>query len=614
VLEANQQAAALAGRPAAEIIGRPSLDFVEPRRAAFVRSLLQRLDLGGSARSDDVVIERPDGSVALVEASGTDIQVGDERLRLVILRDITERKRAEAKLRESEDRFRRLAENAQDLIYRYQLLPTPGFEYVSPAATAITGYTPEEHYADPELGVKIVHPEDRPIIEKMLQAEEVPEEPLTVRWMHKSGRTVWTEQRNVAIRNQSGKVAVIEGIARDVTERRKLEEQLRQAQKMEAVGQLAGGIAHDFNNLLTVITGYADMALPKLHRSDPLRQDIEEIRRAGQRAAALTRQLLAFSRRQIVTPGVLDLNEIVAEMENLLRRTIGENIELVTVPAQALGRIKADPGQIEQIIMNLVLNSRDAMAEGGKLTIETSNADLDATYVSKHVAVQPGRYIMLAVSDTGCGMNEETQSRIFEPFFTTKEQGKGTGLGLATIYGIVKQCGGTISVYSELGHGTTFMIFFPEMTGIEEAVQPEVAPARVPGGIETVLVVEDDEMVRRLSCLVLKEKGYNVLEARHGGEALLTCERHLGPIHLMVTDVIMPQMGGRELAQRLAPLHPEMKVLYLSGYASNAIVHQGTLLPGVAFLQKPFAPGALTRKVREVLDASAKGANLRTGL
>ena len=614
MLEANQQAAALAGRPAAEIIGRPSLDFVEPRRAAFVRSLLQRLDLGGSARSDDVVIERPDGSVALVEASGTDIQVGDERLRLVILRDITERKRAEAKLRESEDRFRRLAENAQDLIYRYQLLPTPGFEYVSPAATAITGYTPEEHYADPELGVKIVHPEDRPIIEKMLQAEEVPEEPLTVRWMHKSGRTVWTEQRNVAIRNQSGKVAVIEGIARDVTERRKLEEQLRQAQKMEAVGQLAGGIAHDFNNLLTVITGYADMALPKLHRSDPLRQDIEEIRRAGQRAAALTRQLLAFSRRQIVTPGVLDLNEIVAEMENLLRRTIGENIELVTVPAQALGRIKADPGQIEQIIMNLVLNSRDAMAEGGKLTIETSNADLDATYVSKHVAVQPGRYIMLAVSDTGCGMNEETQSRIFEPFFTTKEQGKGTGLGLATIYGIVKQCGGTISVYSELGHGTTFMIFFPEMTGIEEAVQPEVAPARVPGGIETVLVVEDDEMVRRLSCLVLKEKGYNVLEARHGGEALLTCERHLGPIHLMVTDVIMPQMGGRELAQRLAPLHPEMKVLYLSGYASNAIVHQGTLLPGVAFLQKPFAPGALTRKVREVLDASAKGANLRTGL
>lgn len=384
-------------------------------------------------------------------------------------------------------------------------------------------------------------------------------------------------------------------------ERKKLEEQFQQAQKMEAIGHLVGGIAHDFNNLLTAIIGYSNLVLSRLHEDDSLRSDIEQIRNAGEHAAALTRQLLAFSRKQIISPRVLDLNSTVANIDRLLRRVIGEDIELVTVLTAGLGRVKVDPGQIEQVIMNLAVNARDAMPAGGKLTIETANIDLDQSYPRQHISIEPGPYVMLAVSDNGCGMDEAIKARLFEPFFTTKT-GKGTGLGLATVYGIVKQHGGHIWVYSEPGQGATFKIYLPR---VEEPAEPLVPKSRAPvrHGSETVLVVEDEPTVRTLLCRILTAHGYTVLEAGLPSQALEICRRHQGPLHLAVSDVVMPEMNGKELAQRLAELRPQMKFLFLSGYTSNAIAHHGVLDPGVAFLPKPLTADTLARKVREILDA-----------
>ncbi|HEY0321200.1 MAG TPA: response regulator [Pyrinomonadaceae bacterium] len=378
-------------------------------------------------------------------------------------------------------------------------------------------------------------------------------------------------------------------------------EQLRQSQKLESVGQLAGGIAHDFNNLLTAINGYSELTLRRLQTADPLRQNIVEIKKAGDRAASLTRQLLAFSRKQVLQPKVLDLNSIVSDLEKMLCRLIGEDLELRTVLEPQLGSIKADPGQIEQVLMNLTVNARDAMPHGGKLIIETENVYLDKDYAGQHIAVNPGPYVMLAVSDTGTGMDEKTRARIFEPFFTTKEAGKGTGLGLSTVYGIVKQSGGNIWVYSEVGRGTSFKVYLPRVDEGAQEYKRSAEPEEAIQGAETILLAEDDDMVRKLASEVLSLYGYQVLEAANGGAALLICERHKEPIHLLVTDVIMPEMSGRELANRLSQLRPEMKVLYMSGYTDNAIVHQGVLDEETHFIQKPFAPDALARKVREVL-------------
>jgi PAS domain S-box-containing protein len=397
----------------------------------------------------------------------------------------------------------------------------------------------------------------------------------------------------------------------ELAERKQLEEQLRQSQKMEAVGQLAGGVAHDFNNLLTIITGHTQLLLEHLTPGNGLRGYVTEIQKAGDRAASLTRQLLAFSRQQVLQPQVLDLNSIVANIHKLLRRLIGEDIDLVAVPRNDLGRVKADPGQLEQVIMNLAVNARDAMPQGGKLTIETANVDLDETYARGHVGVTPGPYVMLAVSDTGIGMDAATRAHMFEPFFTTKEKGKGTGLGLATIYGIVKQSGGNVWVYSELGRGTTFKIYLPR---VEEALKPiERSSARhgVGRGSETVLIVEDEGAVRSLVRGVLEENGYTVLEAGGGEEALVISARHAGRIDLILTDVVMPHMSGRELAERLASLRPEAKVLYMSGYTDDAIVRHGALAVGTAYLQKPFTPSALVCKIREVLDTVKKHAPLQ---
>jgi PAS domain S-box-containing protein len=401
-------------------------------------------------------------------------------------------------------------------------------------------------------------------------------------------------------------------ISQDV-ERRRVEEalqstedQLRQAQKMEAIGQLAGGISHDFNNILTVIAGYCELALRKLPNPDPLRNNLEEIRKAGDRASGLTRQLLAFSRKQILQPEVLALNQVVTNVEKMLRRLIGENVDLRTALDPGLGTVKADPGQIEQVIMNLAINARDAMPQGGRLTIETGNVELDDAYADQHVTVTSGSYVMLAVTDTGTGMDAQTQARVFEPFFTTKELGKGTGLGLSTVYGIVKQSGGSIWIYSEIGHGTSFKIYLPRVDEAAQVYQRIPETAEILQGTETVLVLEDDETLRRLSRSVLEMFGYRVLEAANGADALSLCETYEGPIELLATDVVMPGMGGGEAAKRLVELRPEMKVLFMSGYTEDTIFHQGVLDQEANFIQKPFSPDDLARKVREVLDAEAR--------
>ena len=395
-------------------------------------------------------------------------------------------------------------------------------------------------------------------------------------------------------------------------ELRESEERFRQAQKMEAVGRLAGGVAHDFNNLLMVMRGYGELLLNRLDANDPLRRNAEEIQKAAERATALTQQLLAFSRKQVLQPKVLDLNAVVTEVEKLLRRLIGEDIELAAVLDLALGRVKADPGQMEQIILNLAVNARDAMPRGGRLTLKTANVTLDQAYAyaRQHVGAAPGPYVLLAVSDTGIGMDAETRSHIFEPFFTTKGAGKGTGLGLSTVYGIVKQSGGTLWVESAPGRGTTFEIYLPLVEEVAAGGELHPAlPAPTPGGTETILVVEDEMSVRKLAAEFLGSNGYTVLEAQDGGEALQVCEEHRAPIHLLLTDVVMPGMSGWELAERLAGARPEMKVTYMSGYTDDAIVQHGVLEEGTAFLQKPFSLDALARTVREVLEAG-RGNNL----
>jgi signal transduction histidine kinase len=412
-----------------------------------------------------------------------------------------------------------------------------------------------------------------------------------------------------AVQSALEKVRTIEEKKRAEAALRQSEEQLRMSQKLEAVGQLAGGVAHDFNNLLTVISGYSELVLNRLPENDDNRAKVKEIKRAAERASTLTRQLLAFSRKQVLQPKLFDLNHLVSDMSKMLRRLIGENIEMTTVIGEA-APINADPGQIEQVLMNLVVNARDAMPKGGRLTIETVRVEIDEVYASSHLNIQAGRYVMLAVTDTGCGMDEETRKHIFEPFFTTKEQGKGTGLGLSTVYGIVKQSGGHIWLYSELRHGTAFKIYLPAATEME--TQPAAAPVKVvlPRGTETILIVEDEPQIRKLAFDCLAYCGYDVLSCSNGLEALQLIERLNRPVDLVLTDVVMPKLSGRELSERITAIHPSTKVLFMSGYTNDSVVNHGILDGGTWFIQKPFTLESLVRRVREVLDNEEAPANL----
>ncbi len=536
-------------------------------------------------------------------------RLGPAVLRALALKQTQdERSRAEAALRRSEERLARAQAIAHLGSWELDLANLNSWDQNallwSDEVFRIFGYEPGQVTPTNELFFRSVLPEDVPAIRVAVGRtirEGVPYQ-LEHGIVRPDGTVRIVQEQGLLDKDEAGRPRRLLGTVHDITTRRQMELQLRQAQKMEAVGRLAGGIAHDFNNILTAITGYAGLLLEDLAGDDARRADVDEIRRAAERAAALTRQLLAFSRQQVLAPRVLDLNELVTNLDKMLRRLIGEDMELVTVPAPDLGAIRADPGQLEQVLVNLVVNARDAMPEGGRLTIETANVTLDEEYARLHAPAVPGRYVLLAVSDTGMGMDPETRSHIFEPFYTTKEKGKGTGLGLATVYGIVKQSGGFVWVYSEPGQGATFKIYLPRVDEPAQPLEPLATATTSLRGTETVLLVEDEVTVRAVAREMLERQGYTVLEATGAEAAMALAEAHRGPIHLLLTDVVMPGSSGRALADRLTALRPELRVLFMSGYTDEAVVRHGILERGVAYLQKPFAPEGLARRVREVID------------
>jgi PAS domain S-box-containing protein len=518
-------------------------------------------------------------------------------------KEVAERKLAEEASRESETRYRQLFHDA----LTGDFISTPDGELLdcNMAFARMFGFSSIEEAKACNLVSIYPNEKDREdLLERLRREKRLEYCELEMR--RRDGTTVHAVENIIGSFDESGELVGLRGYIFDDTKRKELEDQLRQSQKMEAVGKLAGGVAHDFNNLLTAINGYSELSMRRLDEGDPLYRNLSLIKKAGDRAASLTRQLLAFSRKQILKPAVLDLNNAIVEMNKMLQRLIGEDIDLLIGLTPDLGKVKADPSQIEQVLMNLAVNARDAMPMGGKLTIETSNVEIDREYINRQVSVRPGHYILLAVSDNGCGMNLQTQERIFEPFFTTKEVGKGTGLGLSTVYGIVKQSGGHVWVYSEVGIGTTFKVYLPRVDAPSEEAVVSTVETKLQIGTETVLLVEDEEIVRSMTREILQESGYQVLSAEHAEDALQVVGEHSGPIHLLLSDVVMPGLSGRELAEQLAPLRKEMKVLYMSGYTDDAIVHHGVLEEGTAFIEKPFTPLTLSRKVREVLNTTAE--------
>jgi two-component system cell cycle sensor histidine kinase/response regulator CckA len=599
VLEANRQAERLLGRPREQIVGRHYDDFVVPEELEESARRQENLLRDGTLRVETRHFLRADGRRVPVEVSGSLVRMGDEHRVVAILRDVSER-------RQAAEQYRLLFDDSPQPMWVFDE-ETLRFLAVNHAATRKYGYAREEMLA---MTVRDI----RPPGERAAFDEDVAgRRRAGVRQAHESPR-VWKHQKKngesidveiaVSPIEFRGRAAWLV-LSSDVTAKKRLEAQFLQAQKMESVGRLAGGVAHDFNNLLTVILGYAQLLAVKLPQRSDLLAHAREICKAGERASALTRQLLAFSRHQVLQPRVIELNAVVKDVETMLRRLIGENIELVTLLRAKGGRVLVDPGQVEQVIANLVVNARDAMPDGGRLILETADVELTAADVQREPEARPGPHVVIAVTDSGVGMDAETRAHLFEPFFTTKEQGKGTGLGLSTVYGIVRQSGGHIEVESKAGGGSTFRIYFPR------AVPGEVSTARVDAaaqgkadrGSETVLLLEDEAALRALIRMVLEGGGYTVLDAPGTREALMLAEGHGGPIHLVISDVVMPGMSGPEVAARLASRRPEARVLFMSGYSGAAISHRGVLAPGARLLEKPFTAEGLLRTVREVLSA-----------
>ncbi|TAM81070.1 MAG: PAS domain-containing sensor histidine kinase [Acidobacteria bacterium] len=599
ITEQNAAHRTLLGYPNGELKGKTPGHYLAGGMGEFGRTRDELLHWGsyfGETRCRTRTGRWVDAEISMAIVRNSE---GDTIGYTTFIFDVTQKKRMEGALRESEERFTTFMNNSFMLALmcdargRYVYVNRAFEEYVGKPSAEILGKTPYD-----------IWPKE--CAEDFIAADQVVLS--TGRSIEKYEKTVLPRRDTkewLAIRfpfHDRKRKAFVGCVSIDVTERKSLEEQLRQSQKMEAVGRLAGGIAHDFNNLLTIITGYSELLLDSAPIEEEQRSKIEEIKKAGERAALLTRQLLAFSRKQVLAPRVLDLNVVIENLRKMIERLIGEDIEFVTIPYAALGRAKADPGQVEQIIMNLVVNARDAMPQGGKLTIETANVEFDEEYARSHVPSVPGHYVMVAVGDTGTGMDPGVQKHIFEPFFTTKETGKGTGLGLATAYGIVKQSGGFIWVYSEVGVGTVFKIYFPRV--LEENEVPTVIqhePEQLKG-TETILVAEDEVALRTLICETLERFGYKVLLAADGEEAVRLSEQIGEAIHLLIADVVMPRMSGREVAEHVTAARPKIEVLYISGYTDDAIIHHGAIGPNIAFLQKPFTPAALARKVRQILE------------
>ena len=550
-----------------------------------------------------VTVHRGDDTEFPIELAVTALANGET---VCVSRDIEDRRQADAARLQAEAKYRLLVEQVAAVSYIAQLGIDGEWLYVSPQVETMFGFSPQEWLAASRNWIQHIHPNDHKIIEAAEEASKRGERfQAEYRILRKDGRVIWVSDTAVVVPSRDAR-PLMEGIIVDITERKYLETQLQQSRRMEAIGRLAGGIAHDFNNLLTIIKGYTELALKRANVASELRMDIERIEDASERATSLVRQLLAFSRRQVLQPKLLDLNGIVMGLDKLLRRLMDEDIQMVTIPGTNLGTIKADPAQIEQVIMNLVVNARDAMPNGGRLTVETQNVTLDTPYTSEHVIMPAGSYVLLAVSDTGVGMTPEAAAHIFEPFYTTKEGGRGTGLGLSTVYGIVKQSGGYIWVYSQPGEGSTFKVYFPRVEQPSEALPAAKKVADTRTGTETILLVEDEPSVRELTRSALADRGYSVMATDTPEAAEQACEKNNAEIHLLLTDVVMPGFSGRELARRLTSRYPKMRVLFMSGYSFNIIAHGGMLEDGVAFLQKPFTPSALADKVREVLDHSLR--------
>jgi two-component system cell cycle sensor histidine kinase/response regulator CckA len=609
ILWVNAAFTRMTGYSSTEAVGQnPRLLKSGEHSPDFYRELWSTIT-SGKSWSGDMTNRRKDGTIYVEEQTITPVPGADGKPAyfIAVKQDRTLRRRADLALRRSEERYRLLAENISDVIGLYNLAMDA--LYVSPSVRQLRGYTPEEVMARSMLDQ--LTPASRDLAERVFQEEIEIErkggaDPARSRTLEfevvcKDGSTVWTESKVTGMRDANGFLTGFIMVSRDITERKRLEDQLRQSVKMEGIGRLAGGIAHDFNNLLTVISGRSYLLLSRLPADHPMRRDLVLIQQTGDRAAALTRQLLAFSRQQTLTPAVIDLTEILSGLKTLLPRVLGEDVEVVMDLDPVPGHVTADPGQIEQVILNMAVNSRDAMPGGGSLVLETRHVDVDAVFARQKVGLEPGRYEVLSITDTGVGMDAATVSRIFEPFFTTKPVGKGTGLGLATAYGIIKQSGGYITVDSQPGSGTTFRIYLPrtEVTGSARVGVSDVTSRR---GTEVVLLVEDDPNLRALARDILASVGYTVLESQDPEDALRLAERHAGVIHLLLTDVVMPHMSGPALADLIKRSRRDVKVLYMSGYTDDAIAHHGVLDPGTAFFGKPFTPASLTQKVREVLD------------